>query len=70
MFVYQLNTKIFRKVINDVLGVQLFGSFQKIMMLPLPSFEVATNWLLEVLWTPQKITAINFPIQECQMYLG
>ena len=33
-----------------VLGVQLFGWLQKIMMLPPPSFELATNWLLEVLW--------------------
>ena len=24
-------------------GVQVFGSFQKIMMLPPPSFELATN---------------------------
>ena len=50
-----------------IIGVQLFGSFQKIIMLPPPSFELTTNWLSEVLWTPQKIAAINLAIQECQM---
>ena len=45
-------------------GVQVFGSFQKIMMLPPPSFELATNWLLEVLQIPIKIVAINLPIQK------
>ena len=47
-----------------MLGVQLFGSFQKIMMLPQPSFKLATNWLLEVLLTPQKIANVNLPIQK------
>ena len=49
------------------IGIQLFGLFQKIMMLPPPSFELATTWLLEVLQTPQKIAAVNLPIKECQM---
>ena len=37
------------------IGVQLFVSFQKIITLPPLSFELATNWLLEVLCTPQKL---------------
>ena len=49
--------------ITTLLGVQLFGSFLKNMMLLQPSFEFATNWLLEVLWTCKKIAAINLPIQ-------
>ena len=38
-------------------GVKIFGSFQKIMMLPRLSFELATNTnrLLEVLQTPKKL---------------
>ena len=49
---------------SNTVGVQLYGSFQNIMMLPPPSFGLATNWLLEVLWTPQKRAAVNLPIQK------
>jgi len=48
-----------------IIGVPFFGSFQNIMMLPPPSFELATNWLLEVLWTPQKLPLLICQIQKC-----
>ena len=34
------------------------------MMLPPPSFVFTTNWLLDGLQTPQKIDAVNLPIQK------
>ena len=37
------------------------------MMQPPPCFELAINWLLEVLRTPKNITAINLGIHEVQM---
>ena len=42
------------------LGVKLFGSFQKIMMYVLNGSATDS-------WTPKKISAVNFAIQECQM---
>ena len=40
---------------SAAIGVQLFGSFKKIMMLPPPSFVLTTNWLLGGLWTHKKL---------------
>ena len=33
-------------------------------MLPPLSFELAINWLLQVLWIPKKITAVNLAIKK------
>ena len=39
-------------LISVPVGLQLFGSFQKIMKRPPQSFVLATNWLLDGPWTP------------------
>ena len=48
----------------SILGVQLFGSFQKIMKKPRSSFVFANNWLLDGLWIGpfQKMDAVNLVI--------
>ena len=41
-------------LISVPVGLQLFGSFQKIMKRPPQSFVLATNWLLDGFQTPSK----------------